>query len=105
MKKHKMVVDLLAVDDVCIEASKARARLLESWGKGTSMKKEDNEVNTADRGNHKDRGDRAYHGKQSSSRRRRCLFGVLMMRRSCARFTAPRDMICKSARLFWIERR
>jgi hypothetical protein len=36
MKKPKMVVDLLAVADVCIEAYEASARLLESWGKGTS---------------------------------------------------------------------
>jgi hypothetical protein len=48
MKKPKMVTDLLAVADVCIEASKARARLLESRGKGASMKKDDHEVNTAD---------------------------------------------------------
>jgi hypothetical protein len=41
MKKPKMVVDFLAVADVCIEASKARARLLESRGKGPSKKKQD----------------------------------------------------------------
>jgi hypothetical protein len=46
MKKPKIVVDLLAVTDVCIEASKAWARLLESRGKGTSRKKDDREVNT-----------------------------------------------------------
>jgi hypothetical protein len=65
MKKLKTVVDLLAVADVCIEYFEARARLLESWGKGTSRKKEDHEVNTADRGDHKDQGDHEYHGKQS----------------------------------------
>jgi hypothetical protein len=54
MKKLKTVVDLLAVADVCIEYSEARARLLESQGKGTSRKKEDHEVNIADRGDHKD---------------------------------------------------
>jgi hypothetical protein len=54
MKKPKMVADLLAVADVCIEASKARARLLETWGKRTSRKKEDREVNIVDRGDHKD---------------------------------------------------
>jgi hypothetical protein len=48
MKKPKTVADLLAVAHVCIEASEARARLLESRGKGTSMKKDDREVNTAD---------------------------------------------------------
>jgi hypothetical protein len=36
MNKLKTVADLLAVTDVCIEAFEARARPLESWGKGTS---------------------------------------------------------------------
>jgi hypothetical protein len=66
MKKLRMVANLLVVADVCIEASEVRAQLLESWGKGISRKKEDHEVNTADRGDHKDRGDRGYRGKQSS---------------------------------------
>jgi hypothetical protein len=39
MKKPRIVVDLLAVAGVCIEASKARARLLESRIKGPSKKK------------------------------------------------------------------
>jgi hypothetical protein len=34
MKKPKTVADLLAVTDVCIKASEARARLLESRGRG-----------------------------------------------------------------------
>jgi hypothetical protein len=38
-KKPKTVVDLLAVTDVCIEASEARARLLESHGTSLSKKK------------------------------------------------------------------
>jgi hypothetical protein len=63
MKKPKMVVDLLAVTNVCIDASEAQARLLESRGKGTSRKKDDREVNTADRGDRKDRVDCGYHGK------------------------------------------
>jgi hypothetical protein len=65
MKKPKTVADLLAVADVCIEASEARPRLLESRGKGTLRKKDDWEVNTADRGDRKDRGEHGYHGKQS----------------------------------------
>jgi hypothetical protein len=69
MKKPKMVADLLTVTNVCIEASEARARLLESQGKGTSRKKEDREFNTADRGNHKDRGDHGYRGKQTSDQK------------------------------------
>jgi hypothetical protein len=48
MKKSKMVVDLLAVADICIEASEARARLLESRVKGPSRKKDDREVNTTE---------------------------------------------------------
>jgi hypothetical protein len=64
MKKPKTVADLLAVSDTCIEASKARARLLESHGKGPSKKKEDNgEVNMTDRGDRKDHEDRGYRGK------------------------------------------
>jgi hypothetical protein len=40
MNKPKMVVDLLAVTDVCIEASEARARLLDSRNKGPPKKKQ-----------------------------------------------------------------
>jgi hypothetical protein len=39
MKKSKMVVVLLTVVEVCIKASEAWARLLESHGKGPSKKK------------------------------------------------------------------
>jgi hypothetical protein len=69
MRKPNTVADLLAVTDVCIEASEAQARLLESRGKGTSRKKDDHEVNTADQGNRNDRGDYRYHGKQSSEQK------------------------------------
>jgi hypothetical protein len=64
MKKPKTMADLFAVTDVCIEASKAPTQLLESRGKATS-RKEDCEVNIADWGDHKDRGDSGYRGKQS----------------------------------------
>jgi hypothetical protein len=75
MKKPKMVADLLAVVDTWIEASKARARLLESHGKGPSKKKKDNrEVNMTDRGDCKDRGDRGYHDKQSSYQKEKSPF-------------------------------
>jgi hypothetical protein len=60
MKKLKAMVDLLTVADVCIEASEARAQLIESCGKGPSKKKQNNrEVNTTDHGDH---GDRRDHG-------------------------------------------
>jgi hypothetical protein len=41
MKKPKTVADFLTVTDVCIEASKAQARLLESRGKGLSKRRDD----------------------------------------------------------------
>jgi hypothetical protein len=63
IKKSKTVAGLLIVTDICIEAFKARARLLESHGKGPSRKKEDREINTADRGDQKDRGGHRYYGK------------------------------------------
>jgi hypothetical protein len=63
MKKPKTVADLLAVTDVCIEASEARARLLESRGKGPARRKDDQEVNTAERGDRKDRRDQGFRGK------------------------------------------
>jgi hypothetical protein len=49
-KKPIMVANLMAVADICIKASEARAWLLESHNKGASKKKqqEDQEVNTAD---------------------------------------------------------
>jgi hypothetical protein len=74
MKKSKMVADLLAVADVCIEASEAQARLLESRGKGTSLKKDDHDVNTADRGDRKDRGDCRFRGKQTSEQKEKRSF-------------------------------
>jgi hypothetical protein len=74
MKKSKMVAELLAVADVCIEASKAQARLLESQGKGPSRKKDDREVNITDRGDLKDQGDCGYSGKQSSEQKKKMSF-------------------------------
>jgi hypothetical protein len=61
MKKLKAVADLLAVADICIEAFEARAQLLESRGKGPSRKKDDREVNTAKRGDQRDRRGYRYH--------------------------------------------
>jgi hypothetical protein len=63
MKKPKTVDDLLTVADVCIEAFEARARLLESRGKGPSRRRNDREVNTAERGDQKDREGYRYCGK------------------------------------------
>jgi 6-phosphogluconate dehydrogenase (decarboxylating) len=53
MKKPKTIADLLAVADVYIEASEARAWLLDSCNKGLVKKQqqEDREVNVVDHGN------------------------------------------------------
>jgi hypothetical protein len=64
IKKPKMVADLLTVADVCIEASEARALLLESQGKGPSRRRDDQEVNTTERGDQKDHGGYRYRRKQ-----------------------------------------
>jgi hypothetical protein len=75
MKKPKIMTDLLTVDDVFIEASKVRARLLESRGKGPSKKKQDNwEINATNRGDHRDHGDHRYRGKQSSEQKEKRSF-------------------------------
>jgi hypothetical protein len=63
MKKPKTVADLLAIADVCIEASEARAWLIESCGKGPLKKKQDDrEVNIIDHGDYEDHRDRGYRG-------------------------------------------
>jgi hypothetical protein len=65
MKKPRTVVDLFAVTDEFIEATEARAWLLESSGKGPSKKKQDDqEINTTDHGDRKDHEDRGYHGNE-----------------------------------------
>jgi hypothetical protein len=71
MEKPKTVADLLTVADVCIEASEARARLLESRGKGPSRRRDDREVNTAKQGDQKDCGGYRYRGKQYSYQKER----------------------------------
>jgi hypothetical protein len=52
------MANLLAVADVCIEASEARAQLFESCNRGPSKKKQqkEREVNTTNHGDHDNRG-------------------------------------------------
>jgi hypothetical protein len=100
IKKPKMVADLLAV--ACIEAFEAWTRLLESRGKGpqrrwmiersTQLTEEILKI-------------MATTASSPQIRRRGGIFGIPIMQRSGARFTAPQEMIWKSARLFWIRRR
>jgi hypothetical protein len=67
MTKPKTVANLLAIADVCIEASEAGARLLESHGNGLSKKKQDDrEVNTADHGDRWDHGDNESEGEETA---------------------------------------
>jgi hypothetical protein len=104
LKKPKTLADLLVVADICIEASEARAQLLESRGKRPSRKRDDREVNTAEQGDQKDRGGHWYHKKQSSDQKEkrpiRCPNGA----KSGVRSIVPIDMIWKSAKLFWITK-
>jgi hypothetical protein len=71
MKKPEMVAELLAVADICIEASEAQARLLESHGNGPSRKKDDREVNTVQRGDQRDHGGYWHCRKQFSDQKER----------------------------------
>jgi Ni/Co efflux regulator RcnB len=73
IKKTKMMANLLTVADVCIEASEAQARLLESRNKGSPRKKQqdDREVNTADHGDH---GNRENHQQQPAEQKEKMLF-------------------------------
>jgi hypothetical protein len=96
MKKHKIMVDLLAVANMCIEASEAHARLLESRGKGPSKKKQDDqEVNTTDRGDpgdYRDHRDHGYRGNRQNNphiRRRNDRSITLLTQRSGARSIIP----------------
>jgi hypothetical protein len=70
MKKPRMVANLLVVADVCIEASEAWARLLQSHGKGPSKKKHDDQkVNTTNQGDRRDCGYRGNRQQQSSDQK------------------------------------
>jgi hypothetical protein len=74
MKKLKTVADLLAVADICIEASEARARLLESHGNGSLRKRDDWKVNTAEQGDQNDHGGHRYREKQFSDQKEKRSF-------------------------------
>jgi hypothetical protein len=69
IKKPKTMADLLTVTDICIEASEAQAQLLESHGKGSLRKRDDQKVNTAERGDQKDHRGHRYRGKQFSDQK------------------------------------
>jgi hypothetical protein len=105
MKKPKMVVDLLAVVDVCIEASEARARLLESRARGPHeimMIVRSTQLTGAIAGTEETTDSMLSNPR---SRKRRGLFGISMTRRSGVRFTASWGTIWRSAKLSWIEKR
>jgi hypothetical protein len=85
MNKPKSMADQLAVTDVCIEASEARARLLDSWNKGPSKMKqqEDREVNTTDH------GDRENHQHQPTEQKEKDSSVNLLMSKSGAKSITP----------------
>jgi hypothetical protein len=90
MKKPKMVADLLAVANICIEAYEARARLLESHGKGHQEKGTAEDTGTAKN--------------NPQIRRKRDHSGAPMAQKSGTRSIVPMDMIWKSAKKFWIAK-
>jgi hypothetical protein len=105
MKKPKTVADLLVVADVCVEASEAWARLLESRGKGPSRKKDDREVSTADKEIGRTAEITSITASSPRIRRRRDPSDAPMTLRNDARFIVLQDMIYKSAKLFGIAKR
>jgi hypothetical protein len=105
MKKPKTVTDLLAVADVCIEASKARAQLLETGARGPQGRRKIVRSTQLPGVIARTKGTADIMASNPQSRKRRGLFDVLMTRRTGVRFTAPRGTIWKSAKLSWIGRR
>jgi hypothetical protein len=105
MKKPKTIADLLAVTDVCIEASEAQARLLKSRARGPHERRmiaRSTQLTGVIVGTE----ETTYSVVSNpQSRKRRCLFDVLMTRRSGVRFSAPWGTIWRSAKLSWIRRR
>jgi hypothetical protein len=104
MKKPRTVADLLAVADICIEASEVRARLFESCGKGGSQRR-----STTIGKSTQLIGEIAKITETASNsswiRKRRGISIALTIQRSGVRSIVPRDVIWKSAKLFWIVRR
>jgi hypothetical protein len=87
MKKPKMVANLLAVVDTCIEASEAWARLFESHARGPK------------------RRSMMIVASSTLIKKKRGLFVILTTQRSDVRSIVPQGTIWKSVKLFWIKRR
>jgi hypothetical protein len=100
MKKLKMVDNLLVVADVCIQASEARARLLESLGKGPSRKRMTGRSTPQNEEIREIIEDTGTAKSNSHIRRRGDPSDTPMTQKSGARFTVPMGMIWKSAKLF-----
>jgi hypothetical protein len=100
------VVDLLTVADINIETSKARAQFMNHITRGCQERRS----RTIRRsilqtvGIMETREIMKITNNNPHSRRRRGHSAALMMQRSGVSFIAPQDMICRSARLFWIAR-
>jgi hypothetical protein len=104
MKKPKMVADLLVVADICIEASEARARLLESHGKGPSKKGMTGRSTLRNEEIRRTAEDTGTVENNPHSKRKRDPYGAPMAQKSGARSIVPMDMIWKSVKLFWITK-
>jgi hypothetical protein len=104
MKKPKTVADLLAVADICIEASKAWAKLLKSRGKGHQEKRMTRR-STPWNGEIRETAEDIGTAKNNSQiRRRGDPSDAPMTQKSGARSTVPMSMIWKSAKLFWLTK-
>jgi hypothetical protein len=100
MKKPKTVADLLAVIDVCIEASEAQTQLLESRGKGPSRKRMTRRSTSQNEEIRRTAVDIGIAEDRSQIRRNRDPSDVPMTQKSGARSIAPMDMIWKSVIFF-----
>jgi hypothetical protein len=104
MKKPKMVADLLSVADVCIDASEARARLLESCGKGLQEGRTIGRSILLNGEIGKTAGIKDSVENSPRIRKREDLSDDRMIQKSGVKFTAQQDMIWKSVKLFWVAK-
>jgi hypothetical protein len=105
MKKPKTIADLIAVADVCIEASDVGHDSWnpEAWGPHERRMIVRSTQLTGTIAGTEETTDSAVSNPHS--RKIRGIFSVLMTRKSGVKFTAPRGTIWRSAKFSWIRRR
>jgi hypothetical protein len=104
MKRPKTMADLLTVTDICIEASEAQDRLLESRGKGPLRKRMTGRSTPWNDEIRETTEDTGTAENNSQIRRRGDPSDASMTQKSGARSTVPMGMIWKSAKFFWITK-